>query len=255
MTRTRTNTLRVDGEGYRRVSLQHRQCRWHQGHRGQGDQRERGRDGDAVSRSSLVLELQVTAMTDRHRRRGIRRHVAVVCQRAAPLTMPRRDTYTPVAEDVGASPDGYGDVHRRCSLSGAVELRRQVALGYRGGGHLRMLSAPVFNDQDDVRRTAPTNTETTRTVARDTPVAPNPVNGGAVTATPILQGRPPCTDTVAYSLGGADASTQLRHRLDHRGLSRLGQGDEARLRDEGHLHGDRGSLQTDSGRVRAPLSP
>ena len=63
--------------------------------------------------------------------------------------------------------------------------------------------APVFDDQDD-ETDGTQNTETTRTVAENT-VAPNPVGGGAVTATDPNTAA--LQDTVSYRLGGVDASS------------------------------------------------
>ena len=60
--------------------------------------------------------------------------------------------------------------------------------------------APVFDDQDD-ETDGTQNDAAERTVEENT-VAPNPVSGGAVTAT-----DPNTNDIVSYSLGGADASS------------------------------------------------
>ena len=108
------------------------------------------------------------------------------------------DTYTPVADDVGdtltatamyTDPQGAEKDAEVVSATVAADTRNK---------------APVFGDQDGDDTNGIQNTETTRTVAEDTD-APNPVNGGAVTATDPNTAA--LEDTVSYRLGGTDASS------------------------------------------------
>ena len=109
------------------------------------------------------------------------------------------DTYTPVAANVGGTLTAtamYTDP-QGAEKTAEVESANNVAEDTRN-------RAPVFPDQD-TDEDGIQNTETTRTVAENTD-APNPVNGGVVTATDPNAGAP-LTDTVSYSLGGDDASS------------------------------------------------
>ena len=92
------------------------------------------------------------------------------------------DTYTPTADDVGdtltatamyTDPQGAEKTAEVESANVAADTRNK---------------APVFDDQDD-EEDGIQNTEATRTVAENT-VAPDPVGGGAVTATDPNTARP-----------------------------------------------------------------
>ena len=104
------------------------------------------------------------------------------------------DTYTPTATDSGAltatamytDPQGPEKTANRVSTN-------PVAADTRN-------KAPVFDDQDD-ETDGTQNDAAERTVEENT-VAPNPVSGGAVTAT-----DPNTGDILSYSLGGDDASS------------------------------------------------
>ena len=110
------------------------------------------------------------------------------------------DTYTPTDADVGETLRAtamYTDPQGPEKTEKSGDSTQNVAADTRN-------KAPVFADQD-TDEDGIQNTETTRTVAENT-VAPNPVNGGVVTATDPNAGAP-LQDTVSYRLGGADASS------------------------------------------------
>ena len=104
------------------------------------------------------------------------------------------DTYTPAADDSGTltATAMYTDPQgsEKTASAGSAQT---VAADTRN-------KAPVFADQDD-ETDGIQNDAAERTVEENT-AAPNPVNGGAVTAT-----DPNTDDTVSYTLGGADASS------------------------------------------------
>ena len=108
------------------------------------------------------------------------------------------DTYTPTADEVG-------DTLRATAMYTDPQGPEKTAIGNSTNvvAADTRNKAPVFDDQD-TEEDGTQNTEATRTVAENT-VAPNPVGGGAVTATD--PNTDALQDTVSYRLGGADASS------------------------------------------------
>ena len=104
------------------------------------------------------------------------------------------DTYTPTATDAGilTATASYTDP-QGSEKTARGDSTNAVAADTRN-------KAPEFIDQDS-DTDGIQNTEAERTVEENT-VAPNPVSGGAITATDPNSG-----DIVSYRLGGADASS------------------------------------------------
>ena len=104
------------------------------------------------------------------------------------------DTYTPTATDTGTltATANYTDP-QGSEKTASGDSDRVVAVDTRN-------KAPEFVDQDTDTE-GNQNTEAERTVEENT-VAPNSVNGGAISATDSNSG-----DVVSYTLGGPDASS------------------------------------------------